>query len=328
MLKSDTLDERQKAMLVWLGAHNIRVEALSTVGSDASTRRYFRVQTPAGSRVVMDAPNQSADCERFVSVQRLMAHAGVHVPRIECVDTQAGWMLLEDLGSCDYLQALATQSPDALISDALVTLVRWQAATQANVLPAYDATRLGAELDLFETWYVRRHLGVTPDAHWLADWHAARAYLIEAALAQPQVWVHRDFMVRNLVCVQPNPGVIDFQDALMGPVTYDLVSLLRDAFISFTAADQARWIAEYAALARSAGIALPDNLTQAMRYMGAQRHLKVLGIFARLRYRDNKPAYLRDAPRFLHYLGDELVDAPALQALAMRLEALPPGDEG
>jgi len=317
-------DVRQGFVAQWLIDQGFDASSLTPLGADASARRYFRLPTPAGARVVMDAPDQVVECEAYLRVRALMDAAGVHVPAVDRADVHAGVMVIEDLGGTDYLTALRRGEPaEPLLDDALAALVRWQAATESAILPAYDADRLQAELDLFPTWYVTQHLGLAPDARWWAQWRAACEGLILAATQQPQVWVHRDFMARNLLVSQPNPGVIDFQDALTGPVTYDVVSLLRDAFFDFPLAAERDFVARYAAAAGAAGIELPDPLDEAIDLMGAQRHLKVLGIFARLAYRDDKPSYLDDAPRFLAYLARELAPYPAYAGLRAMLDALP-----
>jgi aminoglycoside/choline kinase family phosphotransferase len=207
---------------------------------------------------------------------------------------------------------------------AVTALVRMQSETSAAGLPAYDADRLGAELDLFPRWYVRQHLGIEPESAWWRDWEVAREALIARALAQPRVFVHRDYMPRNLMVIDPSPGVIDFQDAVLGPITYDLASLLRDAFLSWPEADERRWIGAYEEAARAAGLPVqdPERLRADLDTMAAQRHLKVLGIFARLCHRDGKPGYVEDAPRFLAYLARETGD-PELAPLRRVLAALP-----
>lgn len=308
----------------WLAAAGLDPSGLAPLGADASMRRYFRLETAAGSRVVMDAPDQASDFEAFLRVGALMRAAGLHAPRVDRADPEAGVMLLEDLGDTSYLAALkAGETADRLVDEALSALVRWQAATETGQLPPYDAQQLQRELDLFPDWYVTRHLGQTPGANWWAQWQAGCEALIAAATAQPQVWVHRDFMARNLMVSEPGPGVIDFQDALLGPVTYDLVSLLRDAFIDFPADLEQHWVARYADYARQAGVALPASLPEAVDLMGAQRHLKVLGIFARLAHRDGKSGYLADAPRFLAYLDRELAPYPDFAALRGLISDLP-----
>ncbi|MEX0429884.1 aminoglycoside phosphotransferase family protein [Spiribacter insolitus] len=322
-MDGQTEDQRDRAMADWLRQRGVEPAGLRPLGGDASGRRYFRVTGPAGDCVVMDAPAQAASCEAFLRVQRLMAAARLHVPRIEAADSARGFMLLEDLGDADYLARLTGPDRELLLDDAVHALVRWQAATRPGALPFYDAEHLAAELALFPAWYVERHLGVKPDADWWRRWQAASTALIEAAMAQPQVWVHRDFMVRNLLVSDPNPGIIDFQDALLGPVTYDLASLLRDAFFSLEPAEEASWIGIYRERAARAGIALPDDPVRALDLMAAQRHLKVLGIFARLCHRDGKPRYIADAPRFLAYLDRELRPYPAFHDLAALVAALP-----
>ncbi|MEX0385438.1 aminoglycoside phosphotransferase family protein [Spiribacter onubensis] len=323
-MDGQTGDERDRAMADWLAQLGMDPARLRPLGADASTRRYFRLMGPEGPRVVMDAPAQAESCEAFLRVQRLMAGAGLHVPRVEAADSQQGFMLLEDLGDDGYLAALSGPDRRRLLDDALHALVRWQAATRPDALPRFGAHRLASELALFPTWYVERHLGVAPDAEWWRRWQAGSAALIGAATAQPQVWVHRDFMARNLLVSDPSPGIIDFQDALLGPVTYDLASLLRDAFFSLDPAEEADWIERYRERAGRAGVRLPDNPVRALDLMAAQRHLKVLGIFARLRHRDDKPRYVADAPRFLAYLERELRPYPAFQDLADLVAALPP----
>jgi len=322
-LDGQTGDERDRAMADWLCQRGMDPGRLRPLGADASTRRYFRIMGPDGPRVVMDAPAQAGSCEAFLRVQRLMAGAGLHVPRVEAADCRPGFMLLEDLGDDGYLAGLAGPDRARLLDDALHALVRWQAATRPDVLPGFDADRLATELALFPAWYVERHLGVVPDAEWRRRWEAGSAALIDAATAQPQVWVHRDFMARNLLVSEPNPGVIDFQDALLGPVTYDPASLLRDAFFSLDPAEEAGWIERYLERAGRAGVPLPADPVRALDLMAAQRHLKVLGIFARLRHRDDKPHYIGDAPRFLAYLERELRPYPAFHDLADLVGALP-----
>lgn len=311
------------ALKDWLAQVAPEAGALEPIAGDAGSRAYFRLNTKPCPRVVMVAPAQREACQAYRQVGELMTQAGLHVPQVLACDLDAGLMLLEDLGHHDYLSALDGPDAHGLMDDAINALVRWQAATRPDVLAPYDGKRLADELDLFPTWYVQRHLGYRPDAQWVERWSEGCAQLVAAACEQPQVWVHRDYMARNLIVSAPNPGVIDFQDALMGPVTYDVVSLLRDAFYSFSQTEEALWIARYAERARAAGIALPTDCQRAVDWMGAQRHLKVLGIFARLRYRDQKPRYLEDAPRFWGYLHRELGGYPELADLAALLAELP-----
>ena len=320
---TETIDPRQAALRAWLEDLGIDPTDLEPVAADAGNRRYFRVPVSGGFRVVMDAPHQSADCLAYLRIGRLMAHAGVHIPRVYQTDLQQGFLLLEDLGSQHYLAALQRGEFEGLMEDALTALVRWQAATGADWLPHYDHQQLRRELDLFPNWYVQRHLGWDPDRKWWARWHAGSQLLVDAATRQPQVWVHRDFMARNLLVSVPNPGVIDFQDAVLGPVTYDLVSLLRDAFFQFTPDQEQHCIARYQALAAAYGIPVPEDLLMALDWMGAQRHLKVLGVCARLCHRDGKPRYIADAPRFMAYLDRECSPYGPLADLHDLIQSLP-----
>ena len=294
---------------------------------DAGARRYYRLQMPGGeTRVVMDAPNQIESCRAYLKVGQLMAEAGLHVPQVYAVDLRQGLMLLEDLGSQSFLDAFflsGAEPPEALMKAALDALVQWQAMACPSRLNVLDAEKLRDELDLFPNWYVRRALQHEPDSDWLARWASACNRLLALLETQPKACVHRDFMSRNLLVSDPLPGVIDFQDACVGPVTYDVLSLLRDAFWSFSEADEERYLDYYAGRCISMGVTLPPNLLQAVNVMGVQRHFKVLGIFARLCYRDGKPHYLEDAPRFFSYLNRELPADPALEAFTKLLAELP-----
>jgi len=296
--------------------------------ADASFRRYFRVPTRAGSLIAMDAPPEHEDSRPFVDIARRLAAAGLHVPQILSADLDRGFLLMTDLGDRGYLAALQRDSTasDELYADAVDALVTMQARGETAGLPQYDTARLDAELDLFPTWYVRRHLGHEPDDAWWQAWTEVRHLLIDAALAQPRVFVHRDYMPRNLMVCEPNPGILDFQDAVLGPVTYDLVSLLRDAFHSLAPDDEQRWIERYLARARAAGVTQPEEPFRAVDLMGAQRHLKVLGIFARLRHRDGKADYLADARRFHRYLARACAARHELEPLRHVLATLPRGE--
>jgi len=319
----DRLDPRGRQMMAWLRDQGIEPTALQAMGSDASPRRYFRMEMAGATRVVMDAPDQPSACRAFCQIRALMARAGIHVPVIHAAAPDNGFLLLEDLGSRDYLSALGGPRDEPLLRAAIDALVQLQGRADGRDLPRFDADRIDAELALFPDWYVRRHLGVEPDAAWWSRWAAGTGVLRQAMLAQPTVVVHRDYMVRNLLVATPNPGVIDFQDALAGPVTYDLASLLRDAFFSLTPEQEQSLIEYYRRQAEAAGIPLPTDLSRALDRTAAQRHLKVLGIFARLYHRDHKPGYLADAPRFLDYLHREIGGDPAGQDLAALVAELP-----
>lgn len=295
------------------------------IAGDASLRRYHRLHWADHSRVLMDARAEPASCAPFAQVAGLLRAAAVNAPAILAWDASRGWMLLEDLGERAYLDALQTEPAEPLIRSALEALIRWQDSSRPGVLLPYDRARLAAELALFPDWYVDRHLGRPFTTAQRRTWDAFAAGLIDAALSQSRVFVHRDFMVRNLLVSTPNPGVIDFQDALEGPVTYDVASLLRDAFISWPETQTQEWALLYWEQARRAGIAVPAQAADFLRdldWMGAQRHLKVLGIFARLSHRDGKPRYLEQAPRFLAYLDAAIRRQPALAPLGELLDAL------
>lgn len=277
---------------------------LAPASADASFRRYFRVTTADGTRIAMDAPPQREDCRPFMHVAQLMRDAGLHVPEVLAADIEQGFLLLTDLGTTTYLQALDETSADGLFGDAVAALVTWQRASRADVLPPYDHALLQREMDLFAEWYVGRHLGITMSDSQKAVLARVTGLLADSALAQPAVYVHRDFMPRNLMVSVPNPGVLDFQDAVYGPITYDVVSLFRDAFISWPEERVLDWTVRYWEQAKRAQLPADSDFGEfyrAFEWMGLQRHLKVLGIFARICHRDGKPAYLEDAPRFLGY---------------------------
>lgn len=281
--------------------------------ADASFRRYFRLQRGADSWVVMDAPPEREDCKPFIQVAQLMLQAGLNGPKVLAQDLEQGYLLLSDLGRQTFLHVITDDNADALFAEAIQALVRWQLASRADVLPPYDAALLARELALFPDWYVARHLGKSLSATQQAWWDQTCALLIARALAQPRVFVHRDYMPRNLMLSSPNPGVLDFQDAVYGPISYDVVSLFKDAFRSWPAARVAHWRERYWQAARAAGLPLSADYAAFVRdfdLMGLQRHLKVLGIFARINYRDGKPHYLADTPRFIRYVR-EVIDADA-----------------
>jgi len=278
---------------------------LQPISSDASFRRYYRLRHGDGTLVAMDSPPDREPPAPFVHVAALLRGAGVNAPRILAADLERGFLLLPDLGRRSYLEVLDAGNADELFRDALAALVRWQLATRPRELPPYDCTRLRGELDLFAEWYVGVHLGLRLYGKRREVWHEACGLLLDNALGQPRVYVHRDYMPRNLLVSEPNPGVIDFQDAVEGPVTYDAVCLFRDAFLSWEEGRVQDWALQYHERAKRAGLPVPADRAEFLRafdWMGMQRHLKVLGIFARLCHRDGKPAYLADAPRFLGYL--------------------------
>ncbi|HKI63706.1 MAG TPA: phosphotransferase [Burkholderiales bacterium] len=322
------MDVRLDALERWLAAQLPgSAFALAPASEDASFRRYFRAALADGrSFIAMDAPPDKEDCRPFVHVARLLREAGVHAPEVHAQDPAQGFLLLSDLGSTTYLAALDERNADALLRDAIAALVRWQLATRAGELPPYDEALLRREMALFPEWYLGRHLGLSLSAPQKAALEGAFDRLAASALAQPAVYVHRDYMPRNLMLCQPNPGVLDFQDAVIGPISYDIASLLRDAFISWEEARVLDWCARYWDAAKRAHLPVDADFAEFYRgfeWMGLQRHLKVLGIFARLTYRDGKARYLADTPRFLGYARAAAGRYPALAPLAQLLDDLP-----
>lgn len=320
---------REAALRSWLqGVTGEPCADLRPASADASFRRYLRVTVAGESRVVMDAPPPREDCRPFVQVAALLRQAGVHAPQVLAEDLQRGFLLLSDLGTRTYLDVLDDDNADALFADAIDALIRWQRASRADVLPPYDEALLRRELALFPDWYLQRHLGLALSGARRESLEAMFTTLVQACLAQPRVFVHRDYMPRNLMLSDPNPGVLDFQDAVMGPVSYDLASLFRDAFISWEVGRIEAWVARYRERALAAGLPVAAGAAEFQLYldwMGLQRHLKVLGIFARLHYRDGKAGYLEDCPRFLGYVGETARKYPDFRPLAELLDGLPAG---
>lgn len=303
-------DARVQQLTEWLSALpadlGIETASLSVASADASFRRYFRVQAGGSHLIVMDAPPSHEDCKPFIHVAELFGRA-VNVPKILAQDLEQGFLLLSDLGNTTFLAALEQDISQAnvLYKDALNALVRLQKSSTTNELPLYDRERLLNEMLLFPQWYLGVHKNFTLDDKQTAQLTQVFNVLLENNLAQAQVWVHRDYHSRNLMQVgTDNPGILDFQDALYGPITYDLVSLLRDAYIEWPEAQQIDWLVRYWEVARKEGLSVPtafDAFYKDFEYMGLQRHLKVLGIFARLYHRDGKSGYLKDLPLVLKY---------------------------
>lgn len=305
---------------------------LAPASADASFRRYFRVTFDAPSKVhgrttaiVMDAPPDKEDCRPFVRIARLLAAAGVHVPEILAENLEAGFLLLSDLGGTTYLQALDTDSADRLYLDALDALVAIQRASRPDVLPPYDRALLERELRLFPEWYVGRQLGRTLTTAETGVMEQTFERVLANNLAQPSVFVHRDYHSRNLMVATPNPGVLDFQDAVYGPITYDLVSLLRDAYVHWPEERVLDWAIRYWERARRAGLPVDPDFAAFYRdfeWMGVQRQIKVVGIFARLAHRDGKTAYLADQPLVMAYLKAACRRYIALEPFAELLDDL------
>ena len=275
----------------------------------------------------MDAPPEHEDCAAFIRVSGLLLGAGLHAPKVLAHDLEQGFLLLTDLGNTTFMAALEQdrQRAPALFDDATSALVQWQLATRAGVLPDYDGPLLRRELGLFPEWYVRRHRGQALDPPQAGVLARMFDLIVASNLAQPRVFVHRDFMPRNLMVADPNPGILDFQDAVLGPVTYDVASLFRDAFISWDEAEVLDGTIRYWEKARRAGIPVTSDFGEFWRdveWMGLQRHLKVLGIFARLHYRDGKSGYLADTPRFVGYVRATAQRYQALLPLARLLDVI------
>ena len=333
--------QRQAAFEQWLGSlagpQQLQTASLRPASADASFRRYFRIDSTQGSRIIMDAPPDKENCRPFVQVDQLMARAGLNVPQILAWDEAQGFMLLSDLGGQTMMQVIDKANATAnlpLYLKAVDALIAWQQASQPGVLPPYDAALLRRELELFPEWYLARHRGVAVEGKRRETLDKMFALIIERNLAWPAVYVHRDFMPRNLIAptlgngvsslppggaVSPwsgpaakrdDPagtrlGVLDFQDAVYGPVTYDIASLMRDAFLSWDEDFVLDVTIRYWQQARKAGLPVGADFGEFYRgveWMGLQRHLKVAGIFARLTLRDGKPQYLADTPRFIAYI--------------------------
>lgn len=288
----------------------LQPSSLRLASADASFRRYFRIDTQGGdSRIIMDAPPDKENSQPFVRVATLMHAAGVLAPQVLAWDEPLGFMLLTDLGAHTMMQAMNREQPQANLArylQAVDTLIDWQLSSQPNVLPPYDEALLRRELELFPDWYLTRHKGVQIDDRMRATLDNSFSQIIANNLAWPSVYVHRDFMPRNLMVSGPDRlGVLDFQDAVFGPITYDIASLMRDAFLSWEEDFCLDVTIRYWDKARQAGLPVGDDFGEFYRgveWMGLQRHLKVAGIFARLTLRDGKPQYLADTPRFITYI--------------------------
>lgn len=307
------MPERQKALENWLETHLPgRVQAITPASSDASFRRYFRVHLADESLIAMDAPPEHEDCVPFVEIAQLIREAGVQAPEILAQDLNDGFLLLTDFGSSDYLSVLEHASVEALYGDALDALFAMQTRIVPQPsLPPYDEALLERELLLFPQWFLQLHLDLPIEEE--LDQLLAESFqlLIDAALEQPRVFVHRDYHSRNLMHLEQRragglgtPGVLDFQDAVYGPITYDLVSLLKDCYVDWPRELVEEWAATYHERLYTIGLTdcEPQQWMRWFDLMGAQRHIKVLGIFARLYHRDGKEGYLKDLPRVLNYL--------------------------
>ncbi|WP_339531973.1 aminoglycoside phosphotransferase family protein [Pseudomonas mucidolens] len=319
------LDEQLPILFNAQGWGAVPPATLTAASSDASFRRYFRWEGGGRSLVVMDAPPPQENCKPFVEIAQMLAKSGINVPQIYAEDLPRGFLLLNDLGKKTYLEVIDDANADQLFADAIDALLAFQQLPMEAPLPSYDVALLRRELELFPEWYVRRHLGIEFDTQQQALWQRASDLLIDSALAQPKVLVHRDYMPRNLMISEPNPGVLDFQDAVYGPVTYDITCLFKDAFLSWPQARVREWQHGYWARAGQLGIPVQADFEAFLRasdLMGVQRHLKVIGIFARICHRDGKPRYLADVPRFFAYIEAVLAERAELADLAELLASL------
>ena len=312
------IDPRQQALEQWLSEVSGAPLQGSSASSDASFRRYFRYQINGQSRVAMDAPPPE-DCRPFIDIAQRLAGAGLHVPDIITSDVERGFLLLSDLGTQTYLDVINHSNAEGLFADAIDCLLIMQQHADTAALPCYDEALLRREMQLFPEWYLQRHLGLEIDRALQGELDALFDFLLAEILSQPQVFVHRDFMPRNLMISAPNPGVLDFQDAVLGPISYDPICLFKDAFISWPEGKISQWLERYWRRALLAKLPVPvhfDDFVRDCDLMGMQRHLKVIGIFARICHRDGKPHYLDDVPRFFDYLQQVLKRRPGVPGLA------------
>jgi N-acetylmuramate 1-kinase len=333
MTTNDQADPRLQRLERWIaGLPGPPLERIAAASADASFRRYFRVHRGGATQIAMDAPPEHESLDAWLRVARILAATGVHVPPVIAVDSEQGFVLIGDLGRHHYLEALGQGAdPEPLYADAIDALVRMQSGDPAAAaeLPPYDRELLMREMELFPEWFLSRHLSLVPDESERTTIAAAFDWLCDEALSQPAALVHRDYHSRNLL-VRPdgNPGIIDFQDAVRGPVSYDLVSLLKDCYVTWPRRRLLAWLDRYRVKAAEAGLDVGADRAQFLRWferMGLQRHLKVLGIFARLWHRDGKPGYLGDLPRVLDYTLEATAALPELAAFDryLRREVVP-----
>lgn len=323
------MDERLNSINAWLpNILDEEVLSVSVASADASFRRYFRVATSEGSYVVMDAPPDKEPLTAFIAVDQALIAQGVHAPEIFASNIVEGFLLLEDLGNRTYLNELA-ESSEGLYDAAIDSLIKIQCGTDWHseyALPAYDENRLKQEMSLFEDWYLKRHVDLLLNEDQKLIWQDTQQLLIEACEEQPQVWVHRDYHSRNLMIVDTNsPAVIDFQDMCIGPISYDLASLFKDCYIEWPRSQQHQWLSAYYDKAKGTVPSVDFSLEELVRWVdltGLQRHLKVLGIFCRLNYRDGKSHYLNDLPLVKKYTMEVLDLYPELKNFRTMLLSL------
>ena len=326
MKTSDTIFEvsRRGQLEAWLRLIlNDRDFTLTDLAADAGARRYFRIK-PSGedSLVVMDAPVAHNDNQQFAFVANLLASHGLHVPKVSHANLKDGFLLLSDLGDETYLKVLNNENADKLFDDATTALIKLQSITELDLLSRYNAGLMSEELALFDNWYIQQHLNITLEENAQSSLNNVLKLITERCMSQPTVLTHRDYMPRNLMVCEENPGILDFQDARIGPISYDVISLFKDAFISWEEEQVLDWTIRYWEKARKASLPVPEDFGsfyEDVEWMGLQRHLKVLGIFSRLKHRDGKNHYILDAPRFLTYARNVAMRYNALKPLLLIL---------
>lgn len=323
---NEQADERYTRLTQWLAGQVGGGLVWETVSADASQRRYFRARRGQRSWIAVDAPPEHEDNQSFIRISALLREASLNAPRVLAHDLDQGFLCLTDLGSQTYLDVCRNDNADVLFEAAITALLRWQDASRPGVLPDYDRATFAHEMELFRQWYISVELGCEITTAQSRGIDGAFAFILDRIETQPPVYVHRDYMPRNLLLSEPMPGIIDFQDARYGPATYDVASLFWDAFVSWPEARIRGWVRDYWERARACGLPVADDWTvfqDDLALMGAQRHLKILGIFVRLAHRDGKVRYIGDLNRFRGYLRPVVERFPELSPLAAFIEDKP-----
>ncbi len=319
------MSDRSTLLQQWLSREGYTDYELTPASEDASFRSYLRLTAAGGSFIVMDAPPELEPCDQYIRVAKKLRAAGLNAPEIISQNLADGFLLLTDFGGSDYLSQLDAASEPALYADAMAALLVMQEDIAAGDLPPYDEALLRREMALFHDWFLRELLGIELDREQRQTWEAANRLLVANALEQPRVFVHRDYHSRNLMRVaQDNPGILDFQDAVEGPITYDLVSLLRDCYIAWPRARVEQLALDYHARLCAQGLldVDPEQFMRWFNLMGLQRHLKAIGIFSRLKIRDGKQGYIRDIPRTFEYLRQVCAAEASMAGLNSLVEQL------
>jgi len=312
------MNDRYKQMTDWLDNLGYRDYTLSIASEDASFRSYYRLQSGTDSWIVMDAPPEKEPCDQFITVANKLRGAKLSAPEIIQQDAAQGFLLLTDLGSTAYLSVLDVNSEGPLYADALAALLKMQTDIKCDDLPDYNEDLLNQEMDLFHDWFLVELLGIELNQVQQVQWAAIKQALVQNALEQPQVFVHRDYHSRNLMKIEKrNPGILDFQDAVKGPITYDLVSLLRDCYIAWPPVRVDQLALDFYDFARVNELVdvKPAKFLRWFNLMGIQRHLKAIGVFSRLKIRDAKDGYVKDIPRTLEYI--EQVSAEEMNMIGL-----------